>query len=243
MSRKISTVISRGEKSAFVPFERVTNSIFNIRWGKKDEVEKVGYINEETDEWEYTGEIRDTNYCTYEMTRWYGELNGFKFINKILSIASREASIEELNYILSELGLQEEEKVHLMKEYLLKKIAVYDSSDEVNRFFIGEYPTWLDKATRVGLKLRFDAELATGLESTILWQNGISFPLPLVGDGNAFQMLNAIELYASACYDNTQKHISVVKILTTIDEMINYDYTAGYPEKLRFGFRENIIES
>ena len=168
------------------------------------------------------------------MTRWYGELSGFQFINKILSIASREASMEELNYILSELGLQEEEKVRLMKDYLLKKIAAYDSSDEVNRFFIGEYPTWLDKATRVGLKLRFDAELARGLESTILWQNGISFPLPLVGEGNAFQMLNAIELYASACYDNTQKHLSVVGMMISSEEMVAYDYKAGYPEKLRF---------
>lgn len=234
MSRKISTVISRGEKSAFVPFERVTDSIFNIRWGKKDEVERVGHINEETGEWEYTGEIRDTDYCTYEITRWYGELNGFQFINKILSIASREASMEELNYILSELGLQEEEKARLMKDYLLKKIAAYDSSDEVDRFFIGEYPTWLDKATRVGLKLRFEAELARGLESTILWQNGISFPLPLVGEGNAFQMLNAIELYASACYDNTQKHLSVVGMMISSEEMVAYDYKAGYPEKLRF---------
>lgn len=234
MSRKISTVISRGEKSAFVPFERVTDSIFNIRWGKKNEVERVGHINEETGEWEYTGEIRDTDYCTYEITRWYGELNGFQFINKILSIANREASMEELNYILSELGLQEEEKTRLMKEYLLKKIAAYDSSDEVNRFFIGEYPTWLDKATRVGLKLRFDAELAKGLESTILWQNSISFPLPLVGDGNAFHMLNAIELYASACYDNTQKHLSVAGMMISSEEMVAYDYKAGYPEKLRF---------
>lgn len=234
MSRKISTVISRGEKSAFVPFERVADNIFNVRWGKKDEVEKVGQINEDTGEWEYTGEIRDTDYCTYEMTRWYGELNGFQFINKILSIASREASMEELNYILSELGMQEEQKLPLMKEYLLKKIAAYDSSDEVNRFFIGEYPTWLDKATRVGLKLRFDAELARGLESTILWQNGISFPLPLVGEGNAFQMLNAIELYASACYDNTQRHISAVGLLETTEGLVVYDYKKDYPEKLRF---------
>lgn len=227
-------IISQCNKAEFKPFVKIANNIFNICWGKEDMFEKVRQINEETNEWEYTGEIRETDYCTYEIERWYGELSGFQFINKILSSSTREASIVELNIILDELGTLEEEKFRLIKEYLLKKITAYDSSEEVNRFYIGEYPTWLDKATRVGLKLRFDAEFARGLESTTLWQNGISFSLPLVGEVNAFEMLKTIELYASACYDNTQKHMSIVKTLTTIDEMIDYDYTAGYPEKLRF---------
>jgi hypothetical protein len=50
----------------------------------------------------------------------------------------------------------------------------------------------------------------------------------------ATKMLNAIELYASTCYDNTQQHIANVKNITTIDELKQYDYTSGYPEKLRF---------
>jgi hypothetical protein len=49
----------------------------------------------------------------------------------------------------------------------------------VNQFYIGEYATWLDKATRVGLKLRFESELAQGMTDTVLWQDGISFPLNL----------------------------------------------------------------
>ena len=128
----------------------------------------------------------------------------------------------------------EEEILNREKEYKIEEILRHDSSREVNCFYIADQEMWLDKATRVGLKLRFDAELAKGLESTILWQNGISFPLPLVGDGNAFQMLNAIELYASACYDNTQKHLSVVGMMISSEEMVAYDYKAGYPEKLRF---------
>jgi hypothetical protein len=47
-------------------------------------------------------------------------------------------------------------------------------------------------------------------------------------------MLLAIELYASACYDNTQAHISTVMNLENIEEVNSYDYTSGYPEKLRF---------
>ena len=90
---------------------------------------------------------------------------------------------------------------------------------------------WLDKATRVGLKLRFEAEIANGQTNTTIWYEGTPYNLELV---NALQMLNAIELYASACYDNTQKHINAIKSMTTCDEIKSYDYRTGYPEKLRF---------
>ena len=90
---------------------------------------------------------------------------------------------------------------------------------------------WLDKTTRVGLKLRFDAEIASGQTNTTLWYEGIPFNLELA---NAVQMLNAIELYASACYDNTQAHIANVKALEDVEAIKNYDYRTGYPEKLRF---------
>ena len=50
----------------------------------------------------------------------------------------------------------------------------------------------------------------------------------------AIQMLYAIEIYASACYDRTQAHIAKVDKLTTIEEVDAYDYKIGYPEKLNF---------
>ena len=111
------------------------------------------------------------------------------------------------------------------------EILRYDSSDEVNQFCFQEHGVWLDKATRVGLKLRFDAEIASGQTNTTLWYEGIPFNLELA---NAVQMLNAIELYASACYDNTQAHIANVKALEDVEAIKNYDYRTGYPEKLRF---------
>lgn len=234
MSRRISTVISRGKKSAFVPFEKVAENVMNLRWGKKDEVEKIGKVDESTGEYVLTGEVKGTDYCTYEITRWYGELDSNRLANQIMGVAQREASIEELNAIMNGLGTSEENKMPLLKDYLLKKIANYDGSNNVNQFFIGGFPTWLDKATRVGLKLRFEAELAQGMNQTTLWQDGVSFPLPLVGEGNAFDMLNAIELYASACYDNTQKHIATVRVLETSDALVGYDFTSGYPAKLEF---------
>ena len=125
----------------------------------------------------------------------------------------------------------EEELFNNAKRQKILEINNYDSSDEINIFYIQELPVWLDKATRAGLKLRFEAELAIGKTDTTLWYDNMQFPLSLE---NAMHMLYAIEVYASACYDNTQLHLSNVDKLETIDEIKNYDYIKGYPEKLNF---------
>ena len=123
------------------------------------------------------------------------------------------------------------ELLNQAKAMLKNEVVNYDSSDEVNTFYIKETPIWLDKATRAGLKLRFEAEVATDAEETTLWYNGVQFTLKLE---EAVQMLYLIEIYASACYDNTQRHLANLDKLTTIEEIESYDYKSGYPEKLRF---------
>lgn len=111
------------------------------------------------------------------------------------------------------------------------EILHFDSSEEVNIFYIQGLPVWLDKATRAGLKLRFEAEIAMNKTDTILWYNGMQFPLSLT---QATQMLYAIEVYASVCYDNTQRHLAAIDNLETIEDIENYDYRSDYPEKLEF---------
>lgn len=112
-----------------------------------------------------------------------------------------------------------------------EEILAYDSSEEVNQFSIQEHGVWLDKATRAGLMLRFQAEQAIGRPTTTLWYEGSMFELPL---DSAMQMLLAIEVYASECYDNTQRHLSEVGKLNTKEEIEAYDYRSGYPQQLEF---------
>ena len=114
---------------------------------------------------------------------------------------------------------------------LRNKIQQYDSSSEVNIFYMGGVPMWLDKATRAGLMLRFQSEQAIGKEMTSLWYNGQVYELPLE---TAFQMLFALEVYASACYDNTQRHLAAVGELESIEQIEAYNYREGYPNKLEF---------
>lgn len=120
-----------------------------------------------------------------------------------------------------------------VKRQKISEIESYDASVAVNEFFLGNQSMWLDKATRVGLMLRFQAEEAQGKTTTVLWYGLESVELPIV---NAKAMLNALELYASDCYDNTASHKHSVMSLETIEEVEGYDYTTGYPEKLSFEY-------
>lgn len=47
-------------------------------------------------------------------------------------------------------------------------------------------------------------------------------------------MLYALEVYASECYDNTQAHLANVDKIETLDAVLEYNYTVGYPDKLHF---------
>lgn len=209
----------------------------DICWGATQEFERVYTVDEETGKPVFTGEIKETDWvsCIHER---YMKKPSFHEV-KNLVVKGKETygtygTVSELRRIAEGFGVEGERLVSFLKEMLLKMIVLHDSSDKVNGFTIGGVHVWLDKATRVGLKLRFESEVAAGKTETTLWMDGMSFPLPLVGDGNALQMLVALELYASDCYDRTQQHIAAVTALATADELEAYDYTLSYPEKLAF---------
>ena len=108
-----------------------------------------------------------------------------------------------------------------------KKITYYDSSLEVNSFLFNGQNLWLDKATRVGLVNLVNS--STDNVTLALGDQIISVPVEI-----AKQFLAVLEVYAGECYVNTAKHRIALKTLKTEDEIINYDFTTGYPEKLSF---------
>ena len=154
--------------------------------------------------------------------------DGMQTINPTEEMLLEDGWVE---HIPTQYEPSEEEILNREKEYKIDEILNYDSSREVNGFYINDQELWLDKATRVGLKLRFDAEISSGKTNTTIWYEGTPFNLELT---NALQMLNDIELYASACYDNTQTHIANINEIKDLETLKNYDYRTGYPEKLKF---------
>lgn len=149
----------------------------------------------------------------------------FQYINP-----SEELILED-GWMEYEIKYTDEELLDRARSKKIQEILDYDTSPNVNCFYMSDTEIWLDKETRTGLKLRFEAETNIGMVETSLWYNNIRFTLPT---SSAVQMLYLLEIYASQCYDNTQFHIKSVSELTNVDDIENYDYTTGYPNKLKF---------
>ena len=120
--------------------------------------------------------------------------------------------------------------LEVAKQAVSEAILAYDSSEAVNQFSINGSPMWLDKATRAGLKLRLEAEQAEGKENTTLWYGTEAITLPV---SNAIVMLNRLEIYASESYDVTQGHLARIALMESVEEVLGYNITEGYPEELR----------
>lgn len=127
------------------------------------------------------------------------------------------------------LPLFEKDNVEIMRSELIERIMIHDKSKAVNNFKINGVDLWLDLQSRSGLGLRFKAEKDAGLTRTTLWNDGTRFDLVI---DDATQMLFDLEIYASQCYDNTQKHINAAASM--VKDFEKYDYTVGYPEQLNF---------
>ena len=116
------------------------------------------------------------------------------------------------------------------KEQKITEIDAYDASPAVNGFVLNGSVVWLDKATRVGLMNSTNIAKAKGSANTTLWLGGERMVVPC---DKAIQLLSALEMYALGCFNVTASHKAAVEAMTTIDEVLAYDYTKGYPEQLK----------
>ena len=119
----------------------------------------------------------------------------------------------------------------VIKEEAIEQITEYDQSEDVNSFTLQGKTMWLPKETRVGLVNSVTIEKNAGKETTTLWFGGERYELPV---DTALQMLSALELYAVQCYNTTAMHKANVISLESVGDVVNYDYTLHYPEKLNF---------
>ena len=120
-------------------------------------------------------------------------------------------------------------KLEQAKANKIAEITAYDTSDKVNGFILNGMLVWLDKATRVGLMNSTTIAKAMGQATTTLWLGGIKL---VVDCDMAIQLLSVLEMYALECFNVTAAHKKAVSELTDIGEVLSYDYTKGYPEKL-----------
>lgn len=203
--------------------EAIGNGNYFYRWDIEEDYMTRDFTDETITQWKCKEVIFEPPMSVDNVTALVVESLGVEDAEEIATIRN------EVGLAIIPLDME------VAKEELRDKIIAYDSSEAVNSFTFGGIPMWLDKATRVGLKLRFEAEIKMGRETTTLWLGGMSFTLPLSGEGNAMDVLDAIELYASACYDTTQMHLAEASKLVAAEDILGYDFTTGYPDKLVFG--------
>lgn len=115
------------------------------------------------------------------------------------------------------------------QKMVLEKITDWDTSEAVNGFILNGQRVWLDKATRVGLMNSTTIAKGMGQATTTLWLGDVKL---VVECDKAIQLLSALEMYALECFNVTASHKKAVTEMGTVEEVLGYDYTAGYPEVL-----------
>ena len=115
------------------------------------------------------------------------------------------------------------------QKMVLEKITDWDTSEAVNGFILNGQRVWLDKATRVGLMNSTTIAKGMGQATTTLWLSDVKL---VVECDKAIQLLSALEMYALECFNITASHKKAVSEMGTVEEVLGYDYTAGYPKML-----------
>lgn len=113
--------------------------------------------------------------------------------------------------------------ITFMKKVLKYQIMKQDS--KVNIFSFRGKDYWWDKNTRIGL----DRLANSGKDS---YEIVLGTDIIEVSKNELQNLLNQLEIYANKCFINTQRHLNAIENLNTPLELIEYDYTLGYPNKV-----------
>lgn len=112
-----------------------------------------------------------------------------------------------------------------LKTILKKSIVYYDNSKYVNSFYYQDKQYWLSKDVRIGLFRLIDS----GAKQITLQLNDNYL---IISSDKLKEFLNQLEVYAGKCFSITAEHLQNIKQLSTIEELLKYDYTAKYPNKV-----------
>lgn len=109
-----------------------------------------------------------------------------------------------------------------LRQVLIGKVKNIDNSKE---FEYKGKKLWWDKSTRAGL-LNL-ANSSTDNVAILIGDDIISFNLESLK-----YLLAQLEVYSSKCLIVTHKHIKAIEKLQTFEDILKYNYTLGYPDKV-----------
>lgn len=123
-----------------------------------------------------------------------------------------------------------EELLEQAKQRKTAEIDAYDTSPDVNGFYLNGERVWLDFELRDRVYQGNERLQRIGRTDTTLWLGKQCYNLSIE---QAQNIISHIEAYAKDCYNVTAAHKKAVSELTSIEEVEKYDITAGYPAQLR----------
>mgnify|MGYP006916299192 CR=1 FL=1 len=122
--------------------------------------------------------------------------------------------------------------VEAIRQFKLEVLDMYDKSNAVNELEYDGRKMWFDKMTRTCIAYSMQTEMASGKTATELYdEKGNCYTLPI---SDALRLFGELELYAKACYNVTARHRAELNVLESVSELLDYDITEGYPNKLVF---------
>lgn len=181
------------------------------------------------------------------MKQYYKEENGVKtWLNNILIIGDSqiinptEEQILKAGYIEYNEPISEISDAQLLENVRrgkLLQLHSYDSSKNVNsctiKFGNQTLEYWADKHERDSLKNAVRDCIEMGRETYRLDLRDLKVSIT-VKCSQLLKLLSALEVYAVDCYNMTTDHEYAIKNCLNQQEIVEYDYTVGYPEKLEF---------
>lgn len=133
---------------------------------------------------------------------------------------------EEYNSFLQE---QSKRILDRHKNIKLKELDEFDKSESVNSFMLNGESAWVKREERTSINYSTSIIKESSQKSTDLWLGKKCFTLDC---DLLLQLLSQIELYAKKCYSVTSQHRANILNIDNLEELNNYDFTTGYPDKL-----------
>lgn len=116
------------------------------------------------------------------------------------------------------------------KRVMLEQVDKFDSSSEVNGIIINGQSVWIDKSTRMGLRQNIADKKILGQSNITMWMGDTPITMPC---NEAEDWMCKIENYAYDCFNVTAKHKANIQSTKNLEDILTYDVTAGYPEKIK----------
>ena len=116
------------------------------------------------------------------------------------------------------------------QKMVLAEIEKHDTSSAVNGFILNGQRVWLDFELRDRVYQGNERLKNVGREETTLWFGDKCYNMSIE---QAQSIISHIEAYAKDCYNATAQHKANVSAMNTVEEVLGYDYTKGYPEQLK----------